>query len=229
MAGDGVWEKLSSLLGRRRQPHNNNTESQASLSNMNRDDHPTKKLQVDDLASLYIITQDDSKKQCRAKLKKSFWRNRVVMTVTDKDFFIVEERNDGVDATQRERLILPRSEKQYGTSTVPNCCVICLEPYRTGDSVVWSCNSDCQHAMHQACVLKYLVHNQKKAGMTPCCICRCNFTDLEVERGEPRQRRRRGRGGRRTVRTQRNFDALALPSWLISSSSARHRRRHHRR
>jgi hypothetical protein len=170
-----------------------------------------------ELASLYTIFKRDSKKECREKLRRSFARNRVITSVTEKDF--IPGADDGEDNLYRGQLILPRSEKQYVSSIVPNCCVICLDSYHPGDSVVWSCNSDCQHAMHEACVLKYLVRIQKKVGITPCCVCRCNFTDLEVER-EERHLRRRGRGGRRTVRTQRNFDALTMPSWWISSSAA---------
>lgn len=178
--------------------------------------------QLCELSSIYTIVSSDSKKECREKLKLSFERNRVTVRVTEMDLIAGVDDSEQQDPLHRGQLILPRSEKRYGSSTVPNCCVVCLESYIPGDLVVWSCNSDCQHAMHQSCVLKYLVHIQKKAGMTPCCVCRCNFTDLEVQRGE-RHIRRRGRGGRRTVRTQHNFDALALPSWWTSSSARRHR------
>ena len=38
---------------------------------------------------------------------------------------------------------------------VANGCVICLEPYQSGETVVWSKNQDCIHAFHQECLIEY--------------------------------------------------------------------------
>jgi hypothetical protein len=102
-----------------------------------------------------------------------------------------EEESDEADLYQGS-LILPRTGEQ--TTSVPNCCIICLDEYKSGDIVVWSHNEDCHHAFHRACVVKYFVKMQKKLDGTPCPCCRSNFTDLEVEK-----RKRKNR--RRTVRT----------------------------
>ena len=38
---------------------------------------------------------------------------------------------------------------------IANGCVICLEPYHSGETVVWSKNQDCIHAFHQECLIEY--------------------------------------------------------------------------
>lgn len=195
-----MWRRLTSVLG------SDKSDSRNKASNSVQDDTNL----ADD--NWFVITKDDTKAQRREKLKQSFLRNKVIMRVTEQDFILGKTATNDDNDMYQEKLILPRSETTYGTSTVSNCCVICLDSYHSGDLVVWSCHSECQHAFHQECVLHYLVRIQTKVAKTPCCVCRCNFTDLKVE---PRERhtRRRGRGGRRTVRTSRNFDALELPSW----------------
>lgn len=161
-----------------------------------------------------IITKNDSKVQSRQKIKQSFLRNRVVMTVASNDILPTADETDGEeDSVRNSCLILPRSEKHYGTTHVPGNCVICLDSYRPNDVVVWSSNPDCQHAFHRDCALRYLIRIHKKVAMTPCCVCRCQFTDLQVEKREPCVRRR-GRGNRPTVRTQNTYYVSSLPCWL---------------
>lgn len=65
---------------------------------------------------------------------------------------------------------------------VPNCCAVCLGAYETGDTVVWSCNSECSHAFHLECILEWLVKIHD--GSTPCPCCRQEFTSWETDRQE---------------------------------------------
>ena len=67
----------------------------------------------------------------------------------------------------REKSVLPSSseekegrEEKDGNDEddcvlVANGCVICLEPYHSGETVVWSKNQDCIHAFHQECLIEY--------------------------------------------------------------------------
>ncbi len=200
-----MWQRMKSWLGRN--DDNNNKRKEAA--------NPEAKLSH---TSLLVITKEDSKAQRQEKLMQSFVRNMVIMTVREQDLLPASIDDHPNEEMYRGQLILPRCPEVYGSAIVPNCCVICLDSYHPGDSVVWSFHSACQHAFHEECVLKYLVRIQTKIFKSPCCVCRCDFTDLEVE---PRERhiRRRGRGGRRTVRTRHNFDALELPAWWTTSSS----------
>lgn len=161
------------------------------------------------------ITKSDSKFESREKIKKSFERNGVLMTVSEESILPArDEHADDMDSC-RGLVVLPRSKEDYGTALVINHCVICLESYQPGHVVVWSSNPDCQHAFHRTCALRFLIRIQKRVAMTPCCICRCQFTDLTVERRDQVFGRRR-RGERALVRTSHNFDALDLPSWITS-------------
>lgn len=58
----------------------------------------------------------------------------------------------------------------------PNCCAICLEPYRIGDHIVWSCTTECRHVFHRDCLIAGLV--QVKDNSSPCPCCRMQFCDL---------------------------------------------------
>ena len=74
------------------------------------------------------------------------------------------------------------------TTTVPNCCAICLGDYQVGETVVWSSN-ECPHAFHRECIIDWLTKMQEG---TPCPCCRQDFTDLDEYR---RQRRITWRAG----------------------------------
>jgi hypothetical protein len=81
------------------------------------------------------------------------------------------ETNEEADEDSEDfLLVLPRRQSPQ-TDTVPNVCAICLDTYKQGDSVVWSCNKSCSHAFHQECLVNYLV----KVDGTPCPMCRQNF------------------------------------------------------
>ena len=71
---------------------------------------------------------------------------------------------------------------------VSNCCAICLESYKVGESVTWSTNHrKCQHAFHTDCIVRYLAEvmkNEQKKNPNdprwklPCPICRQRFLHL---------------------------------------------------
>lgn len=116
-------------------------------------------------------------------------------TVTKEDIALNQE-NDGEEEEGAElnfdsdlykgSLTIPRSNH----STVPNCCVVCLEEYQTGERVVWS--HQCEHAFHRECIVKYFDKIQRKVADTPCPCCRATYTDLTVEiRAKNRASRRR--------------------------------------
>ena len=52
-------------------------------------------------------------------------------------------------------------------TSVPNCCAICVEGYKIGDSVTFSTNPQCCHAYHTKCISSYLArmnHNNQHQG-----------------------------------------------------------------
>ena len=62
-------------------------------------------------------------------------------------------------------------QQQHHERMIPNNCVICLEAYNPGETVVWSVNPRCLHAFHEECILNWLVVKQEPS----CPCCRCNF------------------------------------------------------
>jgi hypothetical protein len=181
----------------------------------------TSKYEQESLEYLSRITRHDSKKEKKTKLKYSFERNKVRMVralllvdvypvydgrsvlkrflfflqqkVTSGDILKEKDAAEGDSDDMAEGvLLITRSTEQ--SATVPNCCIICLESYKPGDTVVWASNEECQHAFHRKCVVKYLVKIQKKVGATPCPCCRQRFTDLEVEEKKKKRRFRFGYG-----------------------------------
>jgi hypothetical protein len=84
---------------------------------------------------------------------------------------ICEEQDSGI-------LDLPR--KHYPRA-VPNVCAICLEAYKTDETVVWSSNIDCSHAFHQDCIFDYLIIKLKVKDTLPCPCCRQDFMGLSSE------------------------------------------------
>ena len=111
---------------------------------------------------------------------------------------------------EQEEATTTKSETTCSTH-VPNCCIICLEHYRPGDTLVWSHHVDCPHAFHRKCVTKYLVKmmQRRRNASTPCPVCRRPFTDLEVE---PRTKRRRRRQRTATERRRRSEEESASSS-----------------
>jgi hypothetical protein len=92
--------------------------------------------------------------------------------------------NEGEEETEEEEsedcfLILPRRRSPQ-IETVSNECAICLDTYKPGESVVWSCNKNCPHVFHQDCLLDYWVKIHDNS--TPCPMCRQNFLDEDAFR-----------------------------------------------
>mmetsp|Transcript_2791 Transcript_2791/g.5041 ORF Transcript_2791/g.5041 Transcript_2791/m.5041 type:complete len:211 (-) Transcript_2791:309-941(-) len=177
-------------------------EQQQDYDNATRSADPNKdeekETEITELQELKRITKRDSKKERRLKFKQCFERNNVIMTVTKDDILKEKQQQDGADEDgyyyfhedtdfYQGKLILPRPY----CSTVPNCCVICLEEYKPGSSVVWSTNADCEHAFHRDCIVKYFDKIQRKVAETPCPCCRAKYTDMSVEIRAKRGRRRR--------------------------------------
>ena len=98
--------------------------------------------------------------------------------------------------TNQGILVLPVTPqlKKSGSATsgadhhhvVPNCCAICLEAYKIGESVTWSNNNTkdnnvkCQHAFHTDCIVKHLAQvmqqkNNNDGKKLPCPMCRQQF------------------------------------------------------
>ena len=172
----------------------------------------TSKYEQESLEYLSRITRHDSKKEKKTKLKFCFERNKVQMVrcyslslipftmvsvlkrflffpqqkVTPGDILKETDTEGDSDDMAEGELIITRSTEQ--SATVPNCCIICLEAYQPGDTVVWASNEECQHAFHRKCIVKYLVKIQKKVAATPCPCCRQRFTDLEVEERKKKRR-----------------------------------------
>jgi len=48
-------------------------------------------------------------------------------------------------------------------------CTICLEEYKVGEEIGWSRNSECHHAFHKDCIIKWLENNDD------CPICRKKY------------------------------------------------------
>ena len=68
------------------------------------------------------------------------------------------------------RHLAGRSIRLTPQTTAPNCCAICLNHYRAGETVVWSVNPSCRHAFHSDCMLDWLVKIPVgKPGLCPCC------------------------------------------------------------
>jgi len=66
-----------------------------------------------------------------------------------------------------------------GFGPVVACCAICLEDYRVGEVVVWSCapHSECPHVYHRDCMVEYLIRYRGGADGSPCPSCRRNYLD----------------------------------------------------
>eukprot|EP00934_Nitzschia_sp_Nitz4_P006996 Nitzschia sp. Nitz4//scaffold278_size24532//5324//6238//NITZ4_008373-RA/size24532-augustus-gene-0.11-mRNA-1//1//CDS//3329545369//6986//frame0 len=141
--------------------------------------------------------------QRRKRLLQSFARHKVTMEVTSDDIvhddpshFFKKPEKDVEDPETPETSAASDSAGDHLSLTsfenkgqlrlntgnlVPNCCAICLGEYDVGDKVVWSSNSECNHAFHEDCILDWLIKMQP---LTPCPCCRQEFTDLELVRKE---------------------------------------------
>jgi len=84
------------------------------------------------------------------------------------------------------RLLHPRAQakdKHRGKNVVRGICVVCLEEYLVGETVVWSETPSCRHVYHKDCMVSFLAHKasrgkQQDLGATPCPTCRQPFVTV---------------------------------------------------
>eukprot|EP00339_Tiarina_fusa_P015045 CAMPEP_0117014622 /NCGR_PEP_ID=MMETSP0472-20121206/11828_1 /TAXON_ID=693140 ORGANISM="Tiarina fusus, Strain LIS" /NCGR_SAMPLE_ID=MMETSP0472 /ASSEMBLY_ACC=CAM_ASM_000603 /LENGTH=228 /DNA_ID=CAMNT_0004718227 /DNA_START=144 /DNA_END=830 /DNA_ORIENTATION=- len=77
-------------------------------------------------------------------------------------------------------LVTTKDEKKAKNkqTSVPNCCAICLDPYKPGEFIVWSASRECPHAYHRHCMIDYLISipsGGMSKGGSPCPSCRQEF------------------------------------------------------
>lgn len=83
--------------------------------------------------------------------------------------------DDGDAMMEMMHLKIPGEENER---LCPNFCVICLDPYKVDDVVVWSSDPDCRHAFHQGCLVEALSKAQNDEAPCPC--CRIMFCDIQA-------------------------------------------------
>jgi hypothetical protein len=94
-------------------------------------------------------------------------------TKTDKDSDYDEESN--------EHFIHLKVAENDTERVFPDYCAICLELYKIGDHIVWSCSPDCRHVFHRDCLIAGLV--RVKDNTSPCPCCRMKFCDFPNTNG----------------------------------------------
>ena len=76
-----------------------------------------------------------------------------------KEFLALREEDSAQSSASNQspesRDIEQGKPPPINTNVVANGCVICLEPYQSGEIVVWSNNQKCVHAFHQECLIEY--------------------------------------------------------------------------
>ena len=82
------------------------------------------------------------------------------------------------------KLALPGRTRD-GASLVSATCAICLEEYKTGESIAWASNPDCIHCFHQECFVEAFATrptdaDNKISSNLPCPICRQCFLSTET-------------------------------------------------
>ena len=100
------------------------------------------------------------------------------------------------------------SSSTAAARTVPNLCAICLEEYKIGEFVVWSCSrhttknakdtqelgrndqgknsSSCQHVYHRKCMVDYLISCHDVDKGYPCPTCRREYLlDINDDSSDP--------------------------------------------
>jgi hypothetical protein len=111
-------------------------------------------------------TKDDDEEEKAAKMDEN------------KGAAPISSSRGSMTTTGGGEVILPRGgdENENASSMIPNLCAICLDSYHVGETVVWSNNTECQHAFHQECLLDYVclraIHREDEA---PCPCCRRVF------------------------------------------------------
>jgi len=75
------------------------------------------------------------------------------------------------DKTTKEEAVVAKRRLISGE------CVICMRPYKCGETVVWSPNPNCRHAFHVDCMMSWMSPWQPQNRLCPC--CRQYFLDDE--------------------------------------------------
>ena len=70
---------------------------------------------------------------------------------------VFSRRIDENDEILQHYTLLPKEN-------IPRCS-ICLESYNEGNEVTWSPNENCTHVFHKACIIEWLIEQEK----CPCC------------------------------------------------------------
>jgi len=130
-----------------------------------------------------------SRSQRRQRLVKYFDNGKQEVEVTDdilpkKDDECASsdeettktDYDDDYDVESNEHLIHLKLSGSDSEKVFPNYCAICLEIYKVGDHVVWSCSPECRHVFHRECLIGGLV--RVKDNTSPCPCCRMKFCDF---------------------------------------------------
>jgi len=89
-----------------------------------------------------------------------------------------DDVESGASTTAASAACSHREEQIQQQQHVTEPCAICLEPYRAGDTVVWSATESCPHVFHKDCFVHYLLRYRGKG--TPCPSCRQSYCDESV-------------------------------------------------
>lgn len=99
--------------------------------------------------------------------------NSFVLSCDMTDLNTTEDGSDSFEDDDNGVLVFPQ-EKRLAPQTqyVSRTCAICLECYKSGEQVAWSCNAQCRHAFHLQCIVSYLGVGVKGKHNFPCPTCR---------------------------------------------------------
>mmetsp|Transcript_13491 Transcript_13491/g.19743 ORF Transcript_13491/g.19743 Transcript_13491/m.19743 type:complete len:308 (-) Transcript_13491:590-1513(-) len=85
---------------------------------------------------------------------------------------------------KRGLVMLPTPGRRYGQKHAhrqcSRLCAVCLTQYESGDTIVWSSNSECQHVFHEKCIISWSM--RKRNQLCPC--CRQHFIDPKLDTSE---------------------------------------------
>lgn len=129
-----------------------------------------------------------TKNQRRQRLVNYFQNGKHEVEVTDE--ILPKSEDDGCpssngektvdgddyDEESNEQLIHLKLSGDDSERVFPNYCAICLELYKTGDHIVWSCSQECRHVFHRECLISGLI--RVKDNTSPCPCCRMQFCDF---------------------------------------------------
>ena len=93
--------------------------------------------------------------------------------ITDLNASEDGDDNGSFEDDDNGMLVLPQDKRLAPqTQYVSRTCAICLECYKSGEQVAWSCNTQCRHAFHLQCIVAYFCVGVKGKYNFPCPTCR---------------------------------------------------------